>query len=291
MDPARIDALVILWNQGAACARAIAELDQVSPIRSITVVDNNSRLDERGIAAAALDLASCPTRLIPLSTNIGFGPATNVGWRRWLAEGEGEWVLTLPHDAYAAPGAIDQLLSIARERPRLGLLSADVGDGMVPSVDRNFGPIFTPGDAEPGFEVCDYPHGTMFLARRACLDDIGLYDERFFTYCEEADLGLRARAARWEVGLARGARVVNPRVSTPRAAADYLMERNTLLLIAKHFGAFHTTVRAVIAVGQLVDRSFRPSKRDEYFSARARLMALRDAALRRFGPPPASLLQ
>ncbi|MFW2382715.1 MAG: glycosyltransferase family 2 protein, partial [Acidimicrobiales bacterium] len=175
--------------------------------------------------------------------------------------------------------------------PRLGLLSADVGDGMVPIVDRNFGPIFRPGTSTPGLELCDYPHGTMFIARRECLKQIGLYDERFFTYCEEADLGLRAGDAGWDVGLARGSRVINPRVSTPRAAADYLMERNTLLLTAKHFGLTAAAVRTLLALAQLVDRTIRRSRRDEYYSTRARLMALRDAALGRFGPPPPSLLQ
>ena len=46
-----------------------------------------------------------------------------------------------------------------------------------------------------GWEPVDYPHGTLLLARRACLEDVGLFDERYFSYCEEADLGLRARAA------------------------------------------------------------------------------------------------
>ncbi|MGI9609947.1 MAG: glycosyltransferase family 2 protein, partial [Acidimicrobiia bacterium] len=191
----------------------------------------------------------------------------------------------------AEPGALNQMVELLEANPRLGLLSADVGDGMVPIIDKNFGPIFRPGGTDPGLEACDYPHGTMFIARRGCLQKIGVYDERFFTYCEEADLGLRAQAADWEVGLARGAQVINPRVSTPRAAADYLMERNTLLLTAKHFGVMATGVRTVLAVGQLIDRTLRRSKRDEYFSARARVMALRDAALGRFGPPPASLLQ
>ncbi len=156
-------------------------------------------------------------------------------------------------------------------------------------VDRNFGPISEPSTVDEGFEPADYPHGTLFMARRACLDEIGLFDERFFTYCEEADLGLRARAAGWEVGLARGARVINPRVSTPKPMAEYLMQRNTLLLVATHFGRRHALVRAFLAVGQLVDRSVRASRRDEYWSSQARLLALRDAALRRWGPPPPSL--
>ena len=44
----------------------------------------------------------------------------------------------------------------------------------------------------------------MLFARRGALEDVGLFDERYFAYCEEADLGLRAVAAGWEVGLVRG---------------------------------------------------------------------------------------
>ena len=47
------------------------------------------------------------------------------------------------------------------------------------------------------------------MLRRDCLDEVGLFDERYFSYCEEADLALRARRAGWKVGLVRGARVQN----------------------------------------------------------------------------------
>ncbi len=292
MDQSGVDAIVIHWNQGAACAESIASLDREILVLSITVVDNGSRPDEHALVSDALARASTPSHLVSLPDNRGFGPATNVGWRRWLGDEQAtEFSLVLPHDAYAVPGALDRMLELLDTNPRLGLLSADVGDGSVPVVDKNFGPIFRPGGTTPGLEDCDYPHGTMFIARRECLLQIGLYDERFFTYCEEADLGLRAKADGWRVGLVRGARVINPRVSTPRAAADYLMERNTLLLVAKHFGGASAAVRTSFAIGQLIHRTVRPSRRDEYFSSRARLLALRDAALRRFGPPPPSLLQ
>lgn len=292
MDQCGVDAIVIHWNQGAACAETISRLDQEPLVRSITVVDNASCPEEQKLVSNALATTATASDFVELPDNRGFGPATNVGWRGWLDDDEAsEFSLVLPHDAYAEPGALDQMMRLLAANHRLGLLSADVGDGMVPIVDKNFGPIFRPGTDSTGLELCDYPHGTMFIARRECLQQVGLYDERFFTYCEEADLGLRATDAGWEVGLARGARVINPRVSTPRAAADYLMERNTLLLTGKHFGVTAIAVRTLLAVGQLIDRTIRRSNRDEYFSSRARLMALRDAALGRFGPPPRSLLQ
>ena len=43
-----------------------------------------------------------------------------------------------------------------------------------------------------------FPSGSAALYRRKMLDEIGLFDERFFLYCEDTDLGLRARWAGWE---------------------------------------------------------------------------------------------
>ncbi|NNF54529.1 MAG: glycosyltransferase [Acidimicrobiales bacterium] len=281
-----VDVVLIHWKQPEACVHSLKRFGSEPAVRSITVVDNGSSQDAVRQIQAALNESSKPGKLIELDSNTGFGPATNRGWERWLEDPTGaEWCVAAPHDALPDHGTLTTMLAIAAERPRLGLLGADVGDGLLPRIDRNFGPIFVPAGSDGGFEACDYPHGTLFMARRSCLEDIGLYDERFFTYCEEADLGLRATAAGWEVGLARGARVYNPRVSTPKPVAEYLMERNTLLLIGKHFGRFHLAVRAVLAIGQLIDGTTRPSRRGEYWSARARLRALRDAARGRWGAP------
>src|SRR5690606_9624971 len=129
------------------------------------------------------------------------------------------------------------------ERPRLGLLSADVGDGATPVVDPYFGGITRPAAVSEGFEAADHPHGTLMIARRGLLEDVGLFDERYFAYVEEADLGLRARAAGWEVGLVRGARVHNPDVGTRGADVAYLQLRNTLLLVREHSGRYHAGIR------------------------------------------------
>ncbi len=284
----KIDVLLIHWEQPEACAHSVARFARESCVRSITVVDNGSSAKAITQVRSALRVCDRPGALIELHSNTGFGPATNRGWERWLADPDAaQWCACAPHDALLDEGTLDAMLTLTADRPELGLLCADVGDGLLPRVDRNFGPILQPAESTGGFEACDYPHGTLFMARRACLEDIGLYDERFFTYCEEADLGLRATAAGWEVGLARGARVFNPRVSTPKPVAEYLMERNTLLLVSKHFGRFHMAVRASLAIGQLIHRTIRPSRRGEYWSARSRIHALRDAALGRWGRPPA----
>ncbi len=283
----RLTAIIIHWNQGATCLETVARFRELDEVESVIVVDNGSRPSELGILASGL-----PTdvQLIEVGFNSGFGPGANRGWEQWLSDLTGtEWSAIAPHDAYPTDDALRLLLEAANDRPGVGLLSADVGDNARPIVDHVFGPITVPASSVAGYEVVDYPHGTLMLASRTCLEDIGLFDERYFAYCEEADLGLRAQDAGYDVGLVRGARVINPQVNTPTGTVDYLKERNTVLLLATHFGVRKAAMRFAIALWQLADGTIRPSQRGEYWHAGARMRALIDIVRQSWGPPPASV--
>jgi GT2 family glycosyltransferase len=183
------------------------------------------------------------------------------------------------------------MLAAVDERPRAGLACADFGDGATPVVDPYFGGILAPATVTEGWEPAGHPHGTLMLARRDVLTEVGLFDERYFAYCEEADLALRAAAAGWETGLVRGAMVVNPDLGTKAPVIDYLQLRNTLLLVREHSGRYHATFRGLLALGQLASGVVSPARRGPYFDAGARVRALVDHARGRYGPPPAALAQ
>jgi N-acetylglucosaminyl-diphospho-decaprenol L-rhamnosyltransferase len=280
--------VVVHRNRLDRCRATLAALRaQTVPVR-LVVVDAGSGLEARS-GVAALVAQRPEDELLAFDQNLGFGPGANAGWRHWLATGAGEWVGLTPHDALPAPDCLERLLAAVAPRPRAGLASADVGDGLSPVVDRYFGSLLRPAAVTEGWEPVDYPHGTLMLARRRALEDVGLFDERYFSYCEEADLGLRARAQGWEVGLVRGARVTNPDLSASVAVVDYLQQRNTLLLTRDHFGRYAVTVRLVTALLQLLHQSVRPARRPLVFSARARGRAIVDHLRGCYGPPPAGL--
>jgi hypothetical protein len=178
------------------------------------------------------------------------------------------------------------MLEVVGERTRAGLASADFGDGATPIVDPYFGGILAPATVADGWQPAGHPHGTLLLARREVLAEVGLFDERYFAYCEEADLALRAAAAGWETGLVRGAIVVNPDLGTRVSVIDYLQLRNTLLLVREHSGRYHATIRFLLAIGQLAGGLVSPSRRGPYWDPRARVQALYDHARNRYGAPP-----
>ena len=111
-------------------------------------------------------------------------------------------------------------------------------------------------------------------------------DERYVAYCEEADLGARARQVGWGGGLVRGARVTNTHLGSSVALVDYLQHRNTLLLVRTHCGLYHAFIRLCISLYQLAGGVLRPARRPLVFDARARWEGIVDFVRGRYGPPP-----
>ena len=76
---------------------------------------------------------------------------------------------------------------------------------------------------------CDWVDGGAMVLRREALERVGGFDERFFAYCEEAELCLRITRAGWRVGVLDGARAQQaPGGSSRPGAWSYLITRNGL---------------------------------------------------------------
>ena len=99
------------------------------------------------------------------------------------------------------------------------------------------------------------PSGSAALYRRAMLDEIGGFDDDFFLYCEDTDLGLRARWAGWKCLYVPGA-VVEHHYSHSAGRASplkaYYVERNRLFVLVKNFPAADAAARAVRDPGALL---------------------------------------
>jgi GT2 family glycosyltransferase len=90
----------------------------------------------------------------------------------------------------------------------------------------------------PVLEEVLLPSGSSALYRRSMLEDIGGFDDNFFLYCEDTDLGLRARWAGWKCLYVPQA-VVEHHYSHSSGRASpvkaYYVERNRLFVLVKNF--------------------------------------------------------
>ena len=186
----------------------------------VVMVDNGST-DGAPEAAEAQGSAE----LVYSGGNVGYGAGMNFG-ARWLREAreKGEiddefFVISNP-DVVFQPGAIDVMLKVARENPRAGAVGPriDEPDGSIyPSARRVpelgsgighalLGPIWPKNpwtkrylaDADMTRQkVTGWLSGSCLLVRWSAFESVGGFDERYFMYMEDVDLGDRLGKAGW----------------------------------------------------------------------------------------------
>lgn len=148
-------------------------------------------------------------RLIALERNTGFAQGNNLAIT--AASAESQWIALINPDAFAEPGWLEALLGAAESNPGFDMLgsrlvsAADPGmlDGagdayhMSGLVWRLGHGAFVPAAAEPEREVFS-PCAAAALYRRNALDEVGGFDEDYFCYVEDVDLGFRLRLAGYQ---------------------------------------------------------------------------------------------
>ena len=207
----------------------------------VVVVDNGS---SDGSAALASERPG--VRVLQLSRNLGFAAAANRGIAATGADG----VALVNTDVVLAPDWLERMEAAMSSAPDVGAVACKMVDLDDPTVLYDAGDVlrrdgvceqrgrFERDDGrfdEPGevFAAC----AGAALYRRGAVLDVGGFDERFFLYLEDVDLGLRLRLAGWRC---RYEPVVARHAGQGSAPADgrkawTWVERNTLLLAAKAF--------------------------------------------------------
>jgi N-acetylglucosaminyl-diphospho-decaprenol L-rhamnosyltransferase len=198
-----------------------------SHIESQIIVVDNASSD----GSAAMVKQQFPTvHLIENSDNVGFGAANNQALR--LATGA--FILFLNPDTEVRPGAVRSLLDFLQERPQVACVGPKLlyADGTTQSSRRSFPSLGTAfvestilqrylgwlpslrafyrsddSDDEP--RQVDWLVGACLLVRRAALDEVGAFDERFFMYSEEMDLCYRLSSAGYQTWFVPQAEVLH----------------------------------------------------------------------------------
>ena len=186
-------------------------------------------------------------RLIRNQVNRGFCAANNQGF----AASESEFVALLNNDAEADPDWLSALVQAFEGRPGVGMAASKILVHEDPRRIDKAGHLIYPDGQNRGrgsgeFDTGQYdrieevlwPDGCAAMYRRQMLDQIGGFDEDFFAYADDAELGLRARIAGWKCLYMPAARVRHHRGATLGVRSGrrlVLIERNRVLLAAKLF--------------------------------------------------------
>jgi GT2 family glycosyltransferase len=207
--------IVVSYNTAHLLDRMFAALDaaRASLKLQVIVVDNASRDD----SAEILRVRYPRVELIENSANVGFGRASNQA----LARARGRYILLLNTDAFMSPDTLQKTVDFMDSHVRCGVLGVKlVGpDGSLQPSCRYFPTpwnvfLKTTGLARifpatrlvddmswdhASVRECDWVPGCYYLVRREVIERVGLFDTRFFLYCEEVDHCRRVRQAGWSV--------------------------------------------------------------------------------------------
>ena len=198
----KVAVVIVNWNGERFLERCLSALlaQTVAP-HEIILVDNAS-------TDASPDIARCfpSVRLLVQNENLGFARGNNLAIEAVSAESQ--WVVLLNPDAFVEPHWLEALLAAAQANPSVDFF----GSKLVTAADTAV--LDGAGDAyhvsglvwrmghgapvsllpEPVREVFS-PCAAAAMYRRSALLEVGGFDEDYFCYSEDVDLGFRLRLA------------------------------------------------------------------------------------------------
>jgi GT2 family glycosyltransferase len=243
------------WNRSELLQALLESLKkQTRPFDEIIVADNGSTDDSVKIAEAS------GARVLRLGANLGFAAAVNRG----IAAAQSDWIAILNNDVTLAPDWLAELTAYA-ESKKAWFASGKILSASDPTkIDGAFDEIsrgacaWRCGSGKPDSDLWNSPRWVRFvpmtaaLFRRDLFAQIGPLDEKFVSYLEDIDFGLRCALA-GRAGVYQPSAVAWHRGSATLGAwnSDTVrrIARNQVLLAAKHFRG---QPRWPIVAGQLL---------------------------------------
>lgn len=240
-----ISVIIVNWNGREYLPACLDSLLQQSCKDFETIVVDNGSHD------GSLELLrhSYPwVRVEALPVNTGFAGGNNAGF----ALSRGTYIVTLNNDTRVEQSWLAELIAPAETQPDVGMVASRICAWDDPDQIDSLGVGICPDGMSRGsrrlarfsslslakVEEILLPSACAALYRREMIDETGFFDEDFFAYCEDTDLGLRGRLAGWRAVLARDA-VVHHRYSRSGGVFSpfklYLVERNHFWVALKCF--------------------------------------------------------
>ncbi len=242
--PPLASVVIVNWNGKHLLAECLDSLSRQRFKDFETIVVDNGSTDG---SVAFLRRTYPWVRVVSLAANTGFSGGSNAGIRA----ASGRYIALLNNDTRTDAEWLSSLVARAEKSPAEGMWASKILSYDKPDLFDNVGLLLYPDGLargkgrlerdegqydEPGEAL--FPSGCAGLFRRSMLDAIGLFDEAFFAYADDVDIGLRARLAGWGCSYVPSA-VVHHRYSASSATYSplkaFLVERNRVWVLLKYF--------------------------------------------------------
>ncbi|MGI9027255.1 MAG: glycosyltransferase family 2 protein [Candidatus Saccharimonadales bacterium] len=194
------------WNGADMIAACLESLQKQTLKAKIIIVDNGS-VDE---SVQIIERQFPEVILIKLAKNTGFAGGVNTGIK-YALDHDFEAIALFNNDAVAQPDWLKELVAQMGKTPKTGITTGKLMRSDKRHIDSTgdfystWGISFPRGrnQADTGqYELVESVFGASggaSLYRATMLQEIGLFDERFFAYFEDVDISFRAQLAGWDI--------------------------------------------------------------------------------------------
>jgi GT2 family glycosyltransferase len=237
------------WNGAHFLRECLESLMRQTEPAEIIVVDGASTDGSQALVRERFPVVT----VVPLPTNRGFAGAVNAGIVHAMDRGA-EYVALLNNDAVADADWLRNLIASAQQHPSAGTITSKLLRYDRRHIDStgdfcsSWGWAYPRGRDEIDRGQYDAPElrdvfcgsGGASLFRVAMLREIGLFDEDYFAYLEDQDLGFRAQLMGWTARYEPSAVAYHHMMGTSGTLSDfgrYHALRNCIYLYVKNVPA------------------------------------------------------
>ncbi len=200
MDHPFFSIVIVNYNAGDMLINVMSALSkQTYKNFEVVLIDNNSQDD----SWRATENLSFPCHLVRLSNNIGFASANNLAVKSHV---HGEWLFLLNPDAYPDPNCLEIIVKSINQVPDVDCFACMLIDANQPSQLDGLGDAYhisglhwrsghgapcgiAPTHPVEVFSAC----AAAAIYRTEIYRQLGGFDETYFAYSEDVDLGFRLR--------------------------------------------------------------------------------------------------
>ena len=263
--------VVVVNYRGAedtiACLRGFDSVDWPADLLELVVVDNASGDD----SVARIRQAVPRAKVIASEVNTGFAGGCNRG----VAEATGEVIAFLNSDARPDEGFLREAVAVLEHDSTVGCVASKVLDWEGKTVDFVDAAMSWYGQAykmhvgeadQPAFDVARdvlFASGAAMVLRRELFESVGGFDERYFMFFEDVDLGWRLWLLGYRVRYVPASKAYHRHHASMSGIGawreQFLLERNALMTLYKNYdddnlaamlpGALALAVRRGVALG------------------------------------------
>jgi GT2 family glycosyltransferase len=232
--PEPLPVYLVHWDAPEWCGSAATSILASEGLTiDLTVIDNGQRS-----GPPLRDCLPAGVRIISSGVNAGYTGGANLAVDDWRTRHpNGQLCVVGSHDLHVEPKTLHRLVDVAEREHRAGVV-APVLTAPSPSsggvwLGTRASQVGIPEHSADVIER-EWASGTCLMLRRACVEQVGAFDERLGSYVEDVDFGLRARDHGWTVLVVPTARVHGLGSSSDRWIAA--IAGNSVLLAAKRAG-------------------------------------------------------